>query len=145
MKNILEIDKMSDEELDCHITQLLSLYDISLFNSIKYLDLDSRHTLLLKEHYRFDMSGLNFKHNQEILKKFQHLGIFNIIILFHKGHCKIKLFMYDSKKTVTIDLGSGKGTIEIIRILIRIMLFEGSFSNKKHPINKYKFDIVDNF
>lgn len=138
MKNLIEIKNMSDEQLDNYIREELSFHGDTFDGNI--------------QHHKFNMSGYYFLHNQEILKKFSHLDIFEngynnnmLVILFYKGWCKVKFNINDGKECVILDLETEKGTIEIIRIILRVMLFEGSFSNKNHPINNYNYKIVDGF
>lgn len=165
MKNLIEIKNMSDEQLDNYIRQVLS-FDKSVLNSIRYFEGDKQ-SFLENQHYRFNMSGYEFLDNQEILKKFSHLGIFGgeytnnmLMILFYKGHCKVKYNIDDGKNCIILDLERERGTTEIIRIILRVLLSEepiykytkkfGVIGNKKiindkHPINDYYFEIVDGF
>lgn len=165
MKNLTEIKNMSDQELDNYIREVL-WFDKSVLDSIRYFEGDEK-TFLDKQHYRFDMSGYDYLQNQEILKKFSHLGIFEnesnnnmLVILFYKGNCKVKFNIESGIECVILDLETGRGTTEIIRIILRVLLSEepiykyrkkisvidnNKIINDEHPICDYDFEIVDGF
>ncbi|MDM1494981.1 hypothetical protein HX063_06080 [Myroides odoratimimus] len=121
---IEELRKLSKEEVLNEIRKILS-FDKHVLGSIRDKNNVKELDVLKGQHYRFDMTGYDgtYEYNNDLLQKFNHLGIFNyhdtLEINFYKGCGTIVLKKKGSSDVKEIDV-CGYGTVEIIYKILKL-------------------------